>query len=54
MYGNGARKSAGTVGARRATWAAPFYGIPGALFRDGFDVYARKELHKYRRPGRLE
>ena len=28
-----------------------FYGIPGALFRDGFDVYARNELHKYGGPG---
>ena len=28
-----------------------FYGIPGALFRDGFDVYAQKELHKYGGPG---
>jgi len=28
-----------------------FYGIPGALFRDGFDVYAGKELHKYGGPG---
>jgi alpha-galactosidase len=28
-----------------------FYGIPGALFRDGFDVYASKELHKYGGPG---
>ncbi len=28
-----------------------FYGIPGALFRDGFDVYAKNELHKYGGPG---
>jgi alpha-galactosidase len=28
-----------------------FYGIPGALFRDGFDVYARNDLHKYGGPG---
>jgi alpha-galactosidase len=28
-----------------------FYGIPGALFRDGFDVYAQNELHKYGGPG---
>jgi alpha-galactosidase len=28
-----------------------FNGIPGALFRDGFDVYARNELHKYGGPG---
>ena len=28
-----------------------FYGIPGALFRDGFDVYSSKELHKYGGPG---
>ena len=28
-----------------------FYGIPGALFRDGFDVYSRNELHKYGGPG---
>jgi alpha-galactosidase len=28
-----------------------FYGIPGALFRDGFDVYSLNELHKYGGPG---
>ena len=28
-----------------------FEGIPGALFRDGFDVYAENELHKYGGPG---
>jgi alpha-galactosidase len=28
-----------------------FEGIPAALFRDGFDVYSRKELHKYAGPG---
>jgi alpha-galactosidase len=28
-----------------------FYGIPAALFRDGFDVYSSKELHKYGGPG---
>ena len=28
-----------------------FYGIPAALFRDGFDVYSRNELHKYGGPG---
>jgi alpha-galactosidase len=28
-----------------------FYGIPGALFRDGFDVYSSKELHKHGGPG---
>ncbi len=28
-----------------------FFGIPGALFHDGFDVYARNELHKYGGPG---
>ena len=28
-----------------------FYGIPGALFRDGFDVYSRNELHQYGGPG---
>ena len=28
-----------------------FDGIPGALFRDGFDVYARNELHKFGGPG---
>jgi alpha-galactosidase len=28
-----------------------FSGIPGALFRDGFDVYARNELQKYGGPG---
>ena len=28
-----------------------FYGIPGALFRDGFDVYAQNELHKFGGPG---
>jgi alpha-galactosidase len=28
-----------------------FYGIPGALFRDGFDVYSRNELHKFGGPG---
>jgi len=28
-----------------------FKGIPAALFRDGFDVYARHELHKYGGPG---
>ncbi len=28
-----------------------FYGIPAALFRDGFDVYSRNELHKHGGPG---
>ncbi len=28
-----------------------FQGIPMALFRDGFDVYARNELHKFGGPG---
>jgi alpha-galactosidase len=28
-----------------------FEGIPDALFRDGFDVYARNELHKFGGPG---
>ncbi len=28
-----------------------FEGIPAALFRDGFDVYARNELHKFGGPG---
>jgi alpha-galactosidase len=28
-----------------------FSGIPVALFRDGFDVYARHELHKFGGPG---
>ncbi len=28
-----------------------FYGIPGALFRDGFDVYTQNELYKYGGPG---
>ena len=28
-----------------------FGGIPAALFRDGFDVYARNELHKFGGPG---
>lgn len=28
-----------------------FNGIPGALFRDGFDVYARNELHRFGGPG---
>ena len=28
-----------------------FEGIGGALFRDGFDVYSRNELHKYGGPG---
>ena len=28
-----------------------FYGIPGALFRDGFDLYAQSELHKHGGPG---
>jgi len=28
-----------------------FEGIPAALFRDGFDVYAQKELHKFGGPG---
>lgn len=28
-----------------------FLGIPSALFRDGFDVYARNELHKFGGPG---
>jgi alpha-galactosidase len=28
-----------------------FNGIPGALFRDGFDVYSRNGLHKYGGPG---
>jgi alpha-galactosidase len=28
-----------------------FQGIPRALFRDGFDVYARNELHKFGGPG---
>jgi alpha-galactosidase len=28
-----------------------FQGIPAALFRDGFDVYSRSELHKFAGPG---
>jgi alpha-galactosidase len=28
-----------------------FEGIPTALFRDGFDVYAKNELHRYAGPG---
>ncbi len=28
-----------------------FEGIPTALFRDGFDVYAKNELHRYGGPG---
>ena len=28
-----------------------FGGIPSAIFRDGFDVYSRNQLHKYGRPG---
>ncbi|HOX59214.1 MAG TPA: NPCBM/NEW2 domain-containing protein [Candidatus Paceibacterota bacterium] len=28
-----------------------FYGIPSALFRDGFDVYSGNELHKHGGPG---
>ena len=28
-----------------------FEGIPAALFRDGFDVYAQKELHQFGGPG---
>ena len=28
-----------------------FEGIPAALFRDGFDVYSAKELHRYAGPG---
>jgi alpha-galactosidase len=28
-----------------------FQGIPAALFRDGFDVYSRNELHKFAGPG---
>jgi alpha-galactosidase len=28
-----------------------FEGIATALFRDGFDVYARRELHRYGQPG---
>jgi alpha-galactosidase len=28
-----------------------FQGIPAALFRDGFDVYSREELHKFGGPG---
>jgi alpha-galactosidase len=28
-----------------------FEGIPAALFRDGFDVYAQKQLHKFGGPG---
>ena len=28
-----------------------FEGIPAALFRDGFDLYAAKELHKFGGPG---
>jgi len=28
-----------------------FYGIPGALFRDGFDVYSQNELYKFGGPG---
>ena len=31
-----------------------FEDIPAALFRDGFDLYADRELHRYRRAGRLE
>jgi len=29
-----------------------FEGIPTALFRDGFDVYSKNELHRYGGPGR--
>jgi alpha-galactosidase len=29
-----------------------FQGIPAALFRDGFDVFSSKELHKFGGPGR--
>jgi len=29
-----------------------FEGIPAALFRDGFDVYSKNELHRYAGPGR--
>jgi len=29
-----------------------FEGIPAALFRDGFDVYSKNELHRYGGPGR--
>jgi alpha-galactosidase len=29
-----------------------YQGIPAALFRDGFDVYSKKELHKFAGPGR--
>ena len=28
-----------------------FEGIPAALFRDGFDLYAKKELHRFGGPG---
>jgi len=28
-----------------------FQGIPAALFRDGFDVYSRQELHRFAGPG---
>ncbi len=28
-----------------------FEGIPAALFRDGFDLYANRELHRYGGPG---
>jgi alpha-galactosidase len=28
-----------------------FEGIPAALFRDGFDLYARRELHRFGGPG---
>jgi alpha-galactosidase len=28
-----------------------YYGLPGALFRDGFDFYSRNELQKYGGPG---
>jgi alpha-galactosidase len=32
-------------------FGAPFEGIPTALFRDGFDLYAARELHKFGGPG---
>jgi alpha-galactosidase len=32
-------------------FGATFEGIPATLFRDGFDLYAAKELHKFGGPG---
>ena len=37
-------RTAGDFGVR-------FEGIPAALFRDGFDLYAKKELHRFGGPG---